>query len=236
MSGPRRQPRKPTDPVDGGDAWGPSPWLLVVAVALVAGGVGYAWMAAAPPAVADAAPAATAGAESGVTPAAPFHVAAAASDAPRLTVAPALPAVGSTPHIVRVRDPDGDQSPDITDFINDGERPTTAEVIDRLHQAGVHTGLGAFSPPGTKPLLMGLAVPEDFALPAGYVRHYQATDDGQRVEPILMFAPDSQVLDAAGRPIEIPGNRVVPPELAPPGLPIRRIAIPAPLAPMPPGR
>jgi hypothetical protein len=103
-----------------------------------------------------------------------------------------------------------------------------AEVIDRLHLAGVRSGLGAFSPPGTRPPLVGLAVPEDFALPEGYVRHYQATDDGQRIEPILMFSPDHQPVDAARRPIEMPEDRVVPPELAPPGLPIRRIVIPAP--------
>ena len=46
---------------------------------------------------------------------------------------------------------------------------------------------------------------------------------------MLMFAPDRPVLDAAGRPIAIPENRVVPPELAPPGMPIRRIVIPAPI-------
>lgn len=102
------------------------------------------------------------------------------------------------------------------------------EVIDRLNQAGVRSGLGAFSPPGTRPPLVGLAVPEDFPLPDGYVRHHQATDDGQRIEPILMFAPDRQWVNAAGQPIAIPKDRVVPPELAPPGLPVRRIKIPAP--------
>ena len=110
-----------------------------------------------------------------------------------------------------------------------------AEVIDRLHQAGVTSGLGAFSPPGTRPPLVGLAVPEDFVLPEGYVRHYQATDDGQRIEPILMFSPDHPFVDAADRPIAIPKDRVVPPELAPPGLPIRRIVIPAPTEPGRPG-
>jgi hypothetical protein len=74
-------------------------------------------------------------------------------------------------------------------------------------------------------------VPEDFALPTGYVRHHQATDDGQRIEAILMFAPDFQLLDAQKRPLEMPANRVVPPELAPPGLPIRRIVIPPPINP-----
>ena len=111
-----------------------------------------------------------------------------------------------------------------------------AEVIDRLHQASVTSGLGAFSPPGTRPPLVGLAVPEDFVLPEGYVRHHQATDDGQRIEPILMYSPDHQFFDATDRPITIPQDRVVPPELAPPGLPIRRIVIPAPIEPGSPGR
>ncbi len=109
------------------------------------------------------------------------------------------------------------------------------EVIARLHEAGVHTGLGAFSPPGTRPPLVGLAVPEDFALPKGYVRHHQATDDGQRIEAILMFAPDFQLFDADNKPIAMPKDRVVPPELAPPGLAIRRIVIPAPSEPARPG-
>ncbi|MES2956997.1 MAG: hypothetical protein V4792_02360 [Pseudomonadota bacterium] len=134
-----------------------------------------------------------------------------------------------------MRDPNGDLTPDIADFVNAGEKPTMREVIERLHQAGVYGGLGAFSPPGTRPPLVGLGVPEDFVLPVGYVRHYQATDDGQRIEPILMFSPDHQFLDAAGQPIAIPKDRVVPPELAPPGLPIRRIVIPVPIEPGRPG-
>jgi hypothetical protein len=140
-----------------------------------------------------------------------------------------------TQQISRIRDPNGDQAPDISDYVNNGERPTMREVIDRLNQAGVHSGLGAFSPPGTRPPLVGLAVPENFELPPGYVRHYQATDDGQRIEPILMFSPDYQLLDVSGRPIGMPKDRVVPPELAPPDLPIRRIAIPATTQPRRPG-
>jgi hypothetical protein len=62
------------------------------------------------------------------------------------------------------------------------------------------------------------------------VRHYQATDDGQRIEPILMFAPDRPFFDAAGNPVVIPQDRVVPPELAPPGMGVRFIRIPAPAA------
>jgi hypothetical protein len=133
----------------------------------------------------------------------------------------------------RVREPGSDPTPDLADYLNPGEAPSMAEVIARLHAAGVRSGLGAFNPPGTRPPLVGLAVPEDFELPPGYVRHHQATDDGQRIEAILMFAPDLQLVDRAGRPVPMPADRVVPPELAPPGLPIRRIAVPAPV---PPGR
>ena len=128
-----------------------------------------------------------------------------------------------------VREADSDPTSDLSSFVARGENLTMNEVIEYLHQLGIHTGLGAFSPPGTRPPLVGLAVPDDFVLPEGYVRHYQATDDGQRIEPILMFAPDHQIFDAANRPIELPTDRVVPPELAPPGFPIRRIVIPAPI-------
>jgi hypothetical protein len=111
----------------------------------------------------------------------------------------------------------------------DGKRELdAAPVIDALNEAGIHDGIAAFPPPGTDPPKAGLIVPDDWVLPEGYVRHYQATDDGQRVEPILMFSPDFQFFDADHRPIAIPKDRVVPPELAPPGLPIRRIVIPAP--------
>lgn len=122
----------------------------------------------------------------------------------------------------------GDPTPDLSSYVNPGEKPSMNEVIARLNQAGVTTGLGAFSPPGTRPPLIGLAVPEDFVLPPGFVRHHQATDDGQRIEAILMFAPDREFFDSANGPVKIPKDRIVPPELAPPGLPIRRIVVPAP--------
>jgi hypothetical protein len=125
---------------------------------------------------------------------------------------------------------------DLSNYVAPGQAPAMKEVIERLHDAGIHSGLGAFSPPGTSPPLIGLAVPEDYVLPEGYVRHFQATDDGQRIEPILMYSPDFEFFDAAGRHIQIPPDRVVPPELAPPGLPIRRIEIPAPLEPGSPSR
>jgi hypothetical protein len=119
-------------------------------------------------------------------------------------------------------------SDDLADHVPQGSAPPMKEVIERLHRAGVYTGLGAFQPPGTKPPLVGLAVPEGYVLPDGYVRHQQATDDGQTIEAILMFAPDRVVLDSAGRPIPVPPDRVVPASLAPPGFPIRTIVIPAP--------
>ncbi len=221
---------KPRDPVGGHEAWGPSLGLLAAALGLVAGGLAWWWMTPAPaePVAGHVSTAASSPPVSLVPPpvtVAPSEPAAAAAPvlaaAPAGQVAPAL-------RIPRMRDPGGDLTPDLADYVNEGERPTMAEVIARLHQAGVYTGLGAFSPPGTRPPLLGLAVPEDFALPEGYVRHYQATDDGQRIEPILMFAPDYQLFDAARRPIAMPKDRVVPPELAPQGLTIRRIVVPAP--------
>ncbi|MBL8296714.1 MAG: hypothetical protein JNN30_00065 [Rhodanobacteraceae bacterium] len=104
--------------------------------------------------------------------------------------------------------------------------PTAAEIIRALHEMGDHSGIGAFNPPGTSPPLRGLAVPDDFDLPQGYVRHHQVTDEGEPLEPILMFSPDGVFVDASGREMTIPLDRVVPPEMAPPGLPIREIRIP----------
>jgi len=211
-----------------GDAagWSPSLGFVAVAVGIALGAVFWWW--ASPSTAEETVPTAAA-------PSATLPVATSAAARPTAVAvnasAPAVRVVTppvATPTIRRTRDPDADQTPDLSDYINEGERPTMNEVIDRLHQAGVRSGLGAFSPPGTRPPLVGLAVPEDFPLPDGYVRHHQATDDGQRIEPILMFAPDRQWVDAAGQPIAIPKDRVVPPELAPPGLPVRRIKIPAP--------
>ncbi len=108
---------------------------------------------------------------------------------------------------------------------------TMGEYIQALHDAGIYEGLGAFNPPGTKPPLEGVAVPEDFELPEGYVRHYQATDDGQAIEPILMYSPDYEFFDESGNRIELPEDRVVPPEHVPPGLEPRIIDIPKPREP-----
>ncbi|HJV02232.1 MAG TPA: hypothetical protein VJ752_16980 [Burkholderiaceae bacterium] len=150
----------------------------------------------------------------------------------------ALPGMSSGPQPEQGRAPEGDADPtrDLKSYIPRGANPSMPEVIERLHERGIFSGLGAFSPPGTRPPLVGLAVPEDFELPKGYVRHHQVTDDGQSIEAILMFAPDFQPVDANNQPVAMPKDRVVPPELAPPGLPLRRITIPAPREPARPGQ
>ncbi len=97
------------------------------------------------------------------------------------------------------------------------------------------TGMKVFPPMGTKPIKRGIIVPDDFELPPGYVRHFQSTDDGERLPGILMFSPDYEWVDAQGRPIALPADRVVPPEMAPPGLAVRILEPPAPKPP-PDGR
>lgn len=195
--------------------WRPSPGYLAVALLLAAGGLAllaFLWLTSGPDAGPDA-------------PAPPLSAAAIA-----VTPAPVGQPAMAPPPAAASRAPEGDAdpTPDLRSYVARGEQPTMAEVITRLHQRGIHTGLGAFNPPGTRPPLVGLAVPEDYPLPKGFVRHHQATDDGQRIEAILMFAPDYQPVDAAGRPMVLPQDRVVPPELAPAGLPVRRITIPPP--------
>jgi hypothetical protein len=229
MHGPRHTGPTSADRRGRGSAWRPSLIYIVAALAVLAAGwAAMAWPSR-PTAPAGPVAQATLPVGSGSSPSialateasAPVPISAARGLAP---TAPSAPA--PTMQVSRTRDPNGDLTPDLSDYVNSGERPTMGEVIDRLHRAGVYSGLGAFSPPGTRPPLIGLAVPDDFVLPEGYVRHYQATDDGKRIEPILMFSPDHQFFDAAHQPIAIPSDRVVPPELAPPGLPIRRIVIP----------
>ena len=96
--------------------------------------------------------------------------------------------------------------------------PTGAELIEALHDLGIRTGIGAFNPPGTSPVLEGVPVPDDYVLPDGYVRHHQWTDEGEPIGAILMFSPGFTLHGPDGQPITLPENRVVPPHLAPPGL------------------
>lgn len=199
--------------------WRPSKAYLAAALLLAVGAASLAfflWFFAGPPAAPPQAPPVLARA------AAPVTVAA---------VPPAAASMGGAPAPGQALHAEGDADPtrDLRHYVMRGEKPTMAEVIKRLHENGVHTGLGAFNPPGTSPPLVGLAVPKDFALPQGYVRHHQVTDDGQVIEPILMFAPGFQLYDGARQAIAMPQDRVVPPELAPPGLPLRRIVIPPPV-------
>lgn len=216
-----------------GQTWRPSALYLLVALGLAGAGLVGWWLL--PPAPGDAGrPTAIASASA--------ELASASGAAQSPVASPGNgqvngPVVSTTPALAS-RLPEGDADPtrDLSSYVMRGEKPTMPEVIERLHKAGIHEGLGAFSPPGTRPPMIGLAVPEDFVLPDGYVRHHQATDDGQRIEAILMFAPDRQILDASGKPVPIPKNRVVPPEYAPPGLPIRRITLPKPIEPEAAGR
>lgn len=218
MSTPRQSSPVVSKLAGADGVWRPSLGYLLLALGLVVAGLAV-WV---------------------FSPSSPTELGDAAE--PHATVPPtsatplASPAVASWPPPLVARaatqpDPEGDADPtrDITSYAMRGEKATMPEVIERLHKAGIYSGLGAFSPPGTRPPLVGLAVPENFVLPEGYVRHHQATDDGQRIEAILMFAPDRQFIDANNRPIKIPANRVVPPELAPPGLPLRRIVLPKPI-------
>lgn len=152
----------------------------------------------------------------------------ASREAPPTTgEAPPLPARAVPPASIQEPEPmPGNDPDDLAAYFRPGDpEPSGAEVIEGLQAAGVRTGLGAFNPPGTSPPLEGLAVPDDFPLPEGYVRHHQVTDEGEPIEPILMFSPDFNLYDAKGRPIEMPADRVVPPELAPPGLPLRRVRV-----------
>lgn len=150
----------------------------------------------------------------------------AASAAPLAPSEPvsAAPAASTAPPALAARSVEDNDI--ATRFRPGDEAPSAAELIQALRDAGETGGIAAFNPPGTSPPLTGLAVPPDFPLPHGYVRHHQWTDEGEPVEAILMFAPDFVLRDAEGREVPLPGNRVVPPELAPPGLPIRTVEIP----------
>ena len=155
------------------------------------------------------------------------------ADARRAGVVPAVTGVRRKSTASGADHDPGDPN-DLANYAVAGQpAPTMGEVIAGLHKAGIRTGLGAFNPPGTSPPLVGLAVPEDYPLPEGYVRHFQATDDGQAIEPILMYSPDYEFLDAAGQAIEIPADRVVRVAQAPAGLPIRQVRIPPPQDPDP---
>src|ERR1700675_3915159 len=134
MDRPRRSGPTPTDPGAGRRTGRPSLGYLAIALGIVAGGLAY-WLMSSPtptPVADDTATQATLPvAASSSAPAAPGRAATAASG-----LAPAV-----AQRVSRARDPDDDLAPDPSDYVNNGERPTMAEVIARLHQAGVYTGL-----------------------------------------------------------------------------------------------
>lgn len=209
----------------GGATWRPAWSLLGLALGVLGGAVWLLWSPEPtdPPAAPPAEPAKPAmQAAPAPVPASRPAPAASVAAAPAIAVAP----VASAPAA----------ADDLAAHIPPGPVPTMNQVIAGLHQRGIRTGLGAFNPPGTRPALIGIAVPEDFELPPGYVRHHQATDDGQRIEAILMFDPDHPPPAAAGLPLATPAERVVPAELAPPGLPLRLITLPRPVNPGSPPR
>ena len=81
--------------------------------------------------------------------------------------------------------------------------------------------------------MRGIIVPDDVELPPGYVRHYQSTFEGRLLSPILMFHPDYQPVDERGAPIPLPEDRVVPPDMAPAGIPVQMLDVPEDGSPMP---
>lgn len=147
--------------------------------------------------------------------------------APPRTPPPARPDVGAVrravepppaPPVGAVRDPELAERVRQRRAERRDDRRAKSEPTFTMNAPGEQNGIAAFPPPGTKPVKRGIVVPDDFELPPGYVRHYQTTDDGRRLPPILMFHPDFAGVDANGNPIAIPADRIVPPELAPPGL------------------
>ena len=110
----------------------------------------------------------------------------------------------------------------------DGEDPDPTFTVPK---PGERTGISVFPSPGTKPVKRGIVVPDDFELPPGYVRHHQTTDDGRQLPPILMFHPDFEFVDERGTPVPLPEDRIVPPEMAPPGMPIHMLEVHDPKAP-----
>jgi hypothetical protein len=101
-----------------------------------------------------------------------------------------------------------------------------ADYIDVLRADGETAGLAAFPPPGTNPPRSGVVVPEEYDLPEGFARHHQTTDDGKRLAPVLVLAPEYDLIDEAGERVDLGGDRIVPPEFAPPDLPVEMLEIP----------
>ncbi len=234
MTDSRNQHTSPTDP--GGDgvritpvptAFGPGTMALLLLVLLAVGAtVGYLLTRTVPTPPNSGAPAR--GQDSDATADTPATTGSNTREVNALNP-PSLPPRHPAWTPPRAADMRSGDDNDLATYVSpDDPEPTMAEVIEALRESGEHGGLAAFNPPGTSPPMIGLAVPEDFDLPEGYVRHHQVTDEGEPIEAILMFSPDFVFRDADGQPIPIPEDRIVPAELAPTGLPIRPITLPPP--------
>ena len=139
---------------------------------------------------------------------------------------PPAPPAPSAPRIARA--PERATAPMRESPPEPAPAPEEAPPPDSADAPTVPSGIGLFPPRGSDPVRVGIVVPEDFALPDGFMRHYQVTDDGQDVAPILVVHPDYELLDAQGQPVPRPEGGVVPPELAPPGMPIETLVVPEP--------
>jgi len=193
------------------------PVLAIVAaiVALRAAPSGSAAVTAPPARVAVDDEAASPSSDASTRVAAPAPVAAA----PVLSGVAAPPHPAAThedviPHRIANRRAAPAENPE------DDDRPNidARDAIPALIADGEQGGITVFPLPGTKPIKSGIIVPDDYQLPEGYVRHYQATDDGKMLPPILMFHPDYEFANDRGEPIAVPENRVVPRDQAPRGL------------------
>ncbi len=110
----------------------------------------------------------------------------------------------------------GDKQPEVA----------AGDYIAALRDTGERAGIAAFPPPGTRPSRSGVVVPPDYDLPEGLARHYQSTDDGRRLDPILVVAPGYEIVDEAGEAVALTDDRIVPPEYAPPDLPVHLLEVP----------
>ena len=210
-----------------------SVWLLALAMALV----GVAVFVVVRPALRrpQMEPGETAAVEPSAPAFAPHATPARPSKAPRPPGAPPplrVPAGGALPP--------PEQRPAAPAAAPEPAAATEPAAADSSEPSDQPSGLAVFPPPGTKPIKRGVIVPEGVELPPGYVRHYQTTDSGQQLPAILMFHPDYQPLDEHGAPIPLPEDRVVPPDMVPPGIPLETLDVPEDGAPVPeragPGR
>jgi hypothetical protein len=92
--------------------------------------------------------------------------------------------------------------------VADPEPPATLDLT-----AGSHA----------KAIKIGLIVPDGYTLPPGYARLAQTNDEGEPLPPILVFQQDWHPVDGNGRAIPIGEDRIVPPELAPAGMPLQML-------------